>query len=60
MDPIIQIVIVAGLVALFFYLGWIFNSKIGKKSLVSAEERANQIIADSEKEAKNLKREKLL
>ncbi|MEJ2196441.1 MAG: Rnase Y domain-containing protein, partial [Ignavibacteriaceae bacterium] len=60
MDPIIQIVIVAGLVALFFYLGWMFNSKIGKKSLVSAEFRAKQIIADAEKEAKNIKREKLL
>jgi ribonucrease Y len=60
MDPIIQIVIVAGLVALFFYLGWMFNSKIGKKSLVSAELRAKQIIADAEKEAKNIKREKLL
>lgn len=60
MDPIIQIVIVAGLVALFFYLGWLLNSKMGKKSLVSAEERVKQILNDSEKEAKNLKREKLL
>jgi ribonuclease Y len=60
MDPIIQIVIVTGLVTLFFYFGWLFNSKIGKKSLVSAEERAKQILTDAEKEAKNLKREKLL
>jgi len=60
MDPIVQIVVVAGLVALFFYLGWIFNSKVGKKSLVSAEERGKQIITDAEKEAKNIKREKLL
>ena len=60
MEPILQIVIVVGLVVVFFYLGWLFNSKIGKKSLVSAEARANQIIIDSEKEAKNLKREKLL
>lgn len=60
MDTIIQIVIVAGLVSLFFYLGWLFNSKIGAKSLVSADERAKQLIADAEKEAKNLKREKLL
>ncbi|MGD8306894.1 MAG: ribonuclease Y [Ignavibacteria bacterium] len=60
MDPIIQIIVVSGIVALFFYLGWLFNSKVGKKSLVSAEERSKQIIADAEKEAKNIKREKLL
>jgi len=60
MDTIIQIVIVVGLVSLFFYLGWLFNSKIGAKSLVSADERAKLLIADAEKEAKNLKREKLL
>ena len=60
MDPIIQIVIMAGLVALFFYLGWLVNSKIGKNSLVSADERAKQVVTDAEKEAKNLKREKLL
>lgn len=60
MDPIIQIVIVVGLVALFFYLGWLVNSKIGKNSLVSADERAKQVVTDAEKEAKNLKREKLL
>jgi ribonuclease Y len=60
MDPIVQIIVVSGLVSLFFYLGWMFNSKVGKKSLVSAEERAKQIIVDAEKEAKNIKREKLL
>ncbi|MCH9030494.1 MAG: DUF3552 domain-containing protein, partial [Bacteroidetes bacterium] len=60
MDPIIQIVVVVGLVSLFFYLGWLVNSKIGKNSLVSADERAKQIVTDAEKEAKNLKREKLL
>lgn len=60
MDPIMQIVIVVGLVAIFFYLGWLLNSKVGKRSLVSAEERAKQVVTDAEKEAKNLKREKLL
>ncbi len=60
MDPIIQIVIVVGLVALFFYLGWLVNSRIGKNSLISADERAKQLVTDAEKEAKNLKREKLL
>ena len=60
MDPIILIVIAVGLVVLFFYLGWFFNSRVGKKSLLSAEENAKRILADAEKEAKNIKREKLL
>ncbi|MGE5363189.1 MAG: ribonuclease Y [Bacteroidota bacterium] len=53
--PMIAIVLVA-----MFYMGWLLNSKVGKKSIVSAEERAKQIIADGEKEANNIKREKLL
>jgi len=60
MDPIILIIIAVGLVVVFFYLGWIFNSRVGKKSLLSAEENAKRILADAEKEAKNIKREKLL
>jgi len=48
------------LVVLFFYLGWMFNSKIGKKSIASAEERAKQIISEAQKESNNTKREKLL
>jgi ribonuclease Y len=48
------------LVVLFFYLGWLFNSKIGKKSIASAEERAKQIISEAQKESNNTKREKLL
>ncbi|MCH7774827.1 MAG: ribonuclease Y, partial [Bacteroidetes bacterium] len=40
--------------------GLLVNSKIGKNSLVSADERAKLVVADAEKEAKNLKREKLL
>jgi ribonucrease Y len=60
MDPLLLIPMAILLVALFFYLGWMFNSKIGKKSIASAEERAKQIIDNSNKEANNLKREKLL
>jgi ribonuclease Y len=48
------------LVAIFFYLGWIFNSKVGKKSILASEERSKQIIIDAQKEANNIKREKLL
>ncbi|MDP2304265.1 MAG: ribonuclease Y [Ignavibacteria bacterium] len=48
------------LVAIFFYLGWIFNSKVGKKSILASEERSKLIISDAQKEANNIKREKLL
>ncbi len=59
-NPMVIILTSIILVALFFYLGWMFNSKVGKKSLISAEERSKQILADAEKEVVNLKREKLL
>ncbi|QQS37819.1 MAG: ribonuclease Y [Ignavibacteriales bacterium] len=60
MDPLLLIPMVLVLVVLFFYLGWMFNSRVGKKSIVSAEERAKHILDDAQKEATNLKREKLL
>ncbi|HKI77316.1 MAG TPA: ribonuclease Y [Ignavibacteriaceae bacterium] len=60
LDILILIPMAVVLVVLFFYLGWKFNSKIGKKSLLSAEEKAKQIIEDAQKESNNIKREKLL
>jgi len=60
MDPILLIVLAVVLVVVFFYLGWMFNSRVGKKSIANAEERAKQIISDAQKESNNLKREKLL
>ena len=60
MDLIIIIPMVVVLIVLFFYLGWMFNSKVGKKSIVAAEEKAEQLIQDAKKETANLKREKLL
>ena len=60
MDLMILIPMVAVIVIVVFYLGWLFNSKVGKKSIVSAESRAKQIIVDADKEAHNIKREKLL
>ena len=60
MDPIMQIVIVVGLVALFFYLGWLVNSKIGKNSLASADERAKQIVADGKRKLKTLREKSCL
>jgi len=60
MDVILIIPMLVVALIVFFYLGWLFNSKVGKKSAALAEENANRTIADAEKEAKNLKREKLL
>lgn len=60
LELLVLIPVIIALMILFFFLGWIFNNKVGKKSISSAEERAKQIITDSQKEANNIKREKLL
>ncbi len=59
-NMLIMIGVAVFTVAFFFYLGWMLNAKLGKKSLTSATEKAKQILKDAEKEANNLKREKLL
>ena len=59
-DLLIFIPMIVLLVALFFYLGWKVNSKLGKRSIVAGEERAKVVLADAQKEANNIKREKLL
>lgn len=45
---------------LTFILGWFINSRIGKNSLANANEQVKRIIDEAEKEAKHVKREKLL
>ncbi|MEO8399549.1 MAG: Rnase Y domain-containing protein, partial [Ignavibacteriaceae bacterium] len=60
MNPLLFIPMGIILSILFFYLGWMLNSKIGKNSKVIAEEKSKQIISDAQKEANNVKREKLL
>ncbi len=60
MDVLLIIPMLVVIIFVFFYLGWLFNSKVGKKSAALAEENSKRIVADAEKEAKNLKREKLL
>jgi len=44
---VIGAVVGAGII--FFYLGWLMNTKTGKKSLVISEERAKMIVVDAEK-----------
>ncbi|RCK77358.1 MAG: Hydrolase (HAD superfamily) [Ignavibacteriae bacterium] len=48
------------LTTISFLLGWYLSNKSGKNKIMSAEERAKQIISNAEKEANNLKKEKLL
>lgn len=60
MELIVIIPMTVVLMVLFFYLGWWFNSRVGKKSIASAEERSKVLIQDAQKESNNLKREKLL
>ncbi len=43
-----------------FLLGWFVNTKIGRNNIAVAKEKAQKIIEEAEKEAKNIKREKLL
>jgi ribonucrease Y len=59
-DVLLLVPMIIAIVVIFFYLGWYINSRLGKKSIASAEERTKQILADAQKEANNLKREKLL
>jgi ribonuclease Y len=48
------------IVGLAFYLGWHLNARAEQRRVGAAEERAKKIIADAEKDASTLKREKLL
>jgi len=60
MDVLLLIPMLVVVVIVFFYLGWLMNSRIGKKSITNAEEQAKKILDDADKDAKNIKREKLL
>ncbi|MCU0365298.1 MAG: Rnase Y domain-containing protein, partial [Ignavibacteriaceae bacterium] len=60
MDVLLLIPMLVVVIIVFFYLGWMMNSRIGKKSIITAEEQAKKILDDADKDAKNIKREKLL
>ena len=42
------------------FIGWYLNSRSGQNRISSAREQARKVVADGEKEAETLKREKLL
>lgn len=60
MDVLLLIPMLVVVIIVFFYLGWMINSRIGKKSIITSEEQAKKILEDADKDAKNIKREKLL
>ena len=43
-----------------FAIGWYVNNKSGQNKIASAEQRAKDILADAERDANNLKKEKLI
>jgi ribonuclease Y len=59
-DPMYIIPAAFVFILIAFWLGWVLNSKIGKNNVALAKEKAESIIKDAEKEAKSLKKEKLL
>jgi ribonuclease Y len=56
----ILIPMVVVLVGASFAIGWFVNNRVGQNKIASAEERSKKILADAEKEANNIKKEKLL
>ncbi|MCF8240815.1 MAG: ribonuclease Y [Melioribacteraceae bacterium] len=60
MDIVLIVPIALGLSVVMFFLGWLINSKMGSSSIARAKEESSRIIENAEKEAKSIKREKLL
>lgn len=60
METIYLIPIAIISLAVFFFLGWIINSKVGKNNLAAAKKETEKIVDEATKEAKAIKREKLL
>lgn len=60
MNMIIFIAISVVLIVLAFVLGWFLNSKVGENSITAAKEKTKSILEEAEKEAKHIKKEKLL
>jgi ribonuclease Y len=60
MQIVIIIPMVVILCSLAAYAGWYLNARSGQNKIMGAEERAKKILADSEREANSVMREKLL
>ena len=54
-------IILTGIIGITsFFIGWFVNSKVGQNKISSAEERSKKIIADAERDAAAVQKEKLL
>lgn len=54
-------IILTGLIGITsFFIGWFVNAKIGQNKISSAEERAKKIMADAERDAAAIQKEKML
>ncbi|MDE3059138.1 MAG: ribonuclease Y [Bacteroidota bacterium] len=60
MDIVVLILMVVVICAAAFYAGWYLNNRAGENKIISAEERAKKIIADAERDANAMAKEKLL
>ncbi|MBA4311303.1 MAG: ribonuclease Y [Chlorobiaceae bacterium] len=59
-ETILPILIAIGAIGIGFVMGWVVKNNIGKNKIANADARAKRIVEDSEKDAANLKKEKLL
>jgi len=57
---LIHIIALAVALIIGFFMGWFIQTKVAANTLKNAKEMARKIAEDAEKEAKHLKREKLL
>lgn len=54
-------IILTGIIGITsFFIGWFVNSRIGQNKISSAEDRAKKIIADAERDAAAIQKEKML
>lgn len=59
-DPLVMVPMVVVLTGLAFALGWFVNNRSGQNKISSAEHRAKEVLADAERDAITIKKEKLL
>ncbi len=57
---LLNIIVVALIGITSFFIGWFVNNKIGQNKVTSAEERSKKILADAERDAAVIQKEKLL
>jgi ribonuclease Y len=59
-NPIIIIILSVSFILLAFLLGYLYRKKIGESKIASAEELAQKILEDANKDAENLRKEAII